>query len=186
MKWKCIITAMWLVVVLVGCASQEEVSLTSQNQQETETEQQDFSETEQTDKVYVYVCGHVNTPGVYALENGSRICDALEQAGGVLEDAYAEALEQAVLVTDGQTIYVPGKDETAEASQKGEAADNKININQADVSEFMTLPGIGESKATLIIEYREEHGAFQSIEELMNIPGIKQGVFDKIKDNIKV
>ncbi len=64
--------------------------------------------------------------------------------------------------------------------------DGRININQASAEQLMTLPGIGESKANVILQYRDEHGAFQTVEDLMKIPGIKQGVFDKIKNRIKV
>lgn len=134
-------------------------------------------------KIYVYVCGHVNQPGVYALFEDSRICDALEMAGGVTDDGQPEALNQAEHMTDGQTLYVPGRDETL--TMQTEVDDGLVDINQADRESLMTLPGIGESKADDILQYREEHGAFASIEELMKIPGIKEGVFNKIKDKIK-
>lgn len=134
-------------------------------------------------KIYVYVCGHVNQPGVYALFKDSRICDALEMAGGVTDDGKPEALNQAEHMTDGQTLYVPGRDETL--AMQTEVDDGLVDINQADRESLMTLPGIGESKADDILQYREEHGAFASIEELMEIPGIKEGVFNKIKDKIK-
>ncbi len=156
--------------------------------------------------IYVFVCGHVVSPGVYELVSGDRIYDALALAGGVTEDGRAEALEQAMPVSDGQTIYVPGIDEEWERpSQTGTGtADNTdgglsesaggsglessdcVNINTASKEELMTLPGIGESKASDIIRYREEHGSFNSIEELMNIQGIKEGVFSKVKDRICV
>ena len=133
--------------------------------------------------IYVYVCGQVNEPGVYALSREARICDALEMAGGVTEDGWPEALNQAEHMTDGQTLYVPSHDETTEV--QSEAEDGLVDINRANKEQLMTLPGIGESKADVIIQYREEHGAFVSPEELMQIPGIKEGVFNKIKDKIK-
>lgn len=135
------------------------------------------------DRIYVYVCGHVEKPGVYQLSVDARICDALELAGGVTKEGRPEALNQAEHMTDGQTLYVPGmEEETKEAVLED---DGLVNINQADREALMTLPGIGESKAEVIIQYREEHGAFESIEELMEIPGIKEGVFNKIKGSIK-
>ena len=140
----------------------------------------------------------MNSPGVYELEAGSRICDALSMAGGVAEDGVYEALDQAKPVVDGQTLYVPGIDEewkrslsqenaNAEAeSGSDDAGDGKININSASKEELMTLPGIGESKASDIITYREEHGGFSSEQDIMNIQGIKEGVYNKIKDRITI
>ncbi len=130
--------------------------------------------------IYVYVCGEVEKPGVYSLEQGARICDALSMAGGVTGEGNGEALHQAEYVADGQTIYVPSVVEVSSSEE-----DNLVNINEADKEMLMTLPGIGESKAELILQYRQEHGSFKSIDELMNIPGIKEGVFDKIKNYIK-
>lgn len=130
------------------------------------------------------MCGKVKSPGVYQVSADARVFDALELAGGVLEDGNAEILMQAGHMTDGETIYVPGIDE--EVSMAGKNQDDRVNINTATLEELMTLSGIGESKAELIVSYREEHGAFQAIENLMDIPGIKEGVFNKIKDRIKV
>ncbi len=136
-------------------------------------------------KISVYVCGHVKAPGVYELEESARICDALALAGGVAEDGRPEALNQAEHMTDGQTLYVPGIDEAGETAGVEPEDDGLVDINRAGKEQLMTLPGIGESKAETIIQYREEHGAFSSIEGLMEIPGIKEGVFNKIKDKIK-
>lgn len=133
--------------------------------------------------IYVYVCGYVNAPGVYRLSENARICDALELAGGVTAEGRPEALNQAEHMTDGQTLYVPGMDEIVEA--QADTDDGLVDINRADRELLMTLPGIGESKADVILQYREEHGAFAAIEDLMEIPGIKEGVFNKIKDKIK-
>ena len=106
-------------------------------------------------------------------------------------EASEEALNQASMAEDGQQIYVPTKEESASVdsglgAQMTEADDGKININTADKEQLMTLTGIGEAKAELIIQYREEHGGFQSIEELMEIDGIKEGVFQKISGQIKI
>ncbi|MCM1499568.1 MAG: helix-hairpin-helix domain-containing protein [Clostridium sp.] len=141
-------------------------------------------EEEASSEIYVYVCGHVVSPGVYRLEAQARVCDALELAGGVSEDGNPEALNQAEPMVDGQTIYVPGTDEQAVQIQET-ADDGLVDINTADREKLMTLPGIGESKADVIIRYREEHGSFQAVEELMEIPGIKEGVFNKMKEYIK-
>lgn len=151
---------------------------------------------ESAETVFVYVCGAVNAPGVYEMDPGGRVFEAVRLAGGVTEEAAPELINQARTVSDGERIYVPNRGE-AEAygnsagMPEGEmagAADGsvgkKININTAGKDELMELNGIGESKAESILRYREEHGRFRSIEELMQIEGIKEGVFNKIKDDI--
>lgn len=135
--------------------------------------------------IFVYICGQVNCPGVYELPEGARIADAIEEAGGMTEEAAVEFLNQAALLMDGQKIYVPTVDEANQA-EKSSKANEKVNINTADEGELMALSGVGEAKAEAIIRYREEKGGFQSIEEIMNIEGIKEGVFQKIKDKISV
>ena len=132
-------------------------------------------------KVFVYVCGEVQASGVYELEQDSRVFEAIAKAGGLTENAAAEAVNQARVVVDGEQIYVPSLDEVTERTDDG-----KININTAEKEELMTLTGVGEAKAQSIIAYREEHGGFQSIEELMQIEGIKEGVFNKIKEDITI
>ena len=145
----------------------------------------------QSGRVVVHVCGQVAAPGVYELAEGSRIYEAIEAAGGVNGQAAPEGLNQAACVEDGQQIYVPSVQELQDnsftaAGDSGAAEDGRVNINTAQAEELMTLSGIGEAKAAAIIQYREENGGFQSIEELMEISGIKEGVFEKIKDQIKV
>lgn len=142
---------------------------------------------EDADSIYVYVCGHVGKPGVYAVDKDARIYDAIVLAGGVSEDGRGEALNQAEHMTDGQTIYVPGlEEEYAVSSEEADSEDGWVNLNTASREELMTLPGIGESKAETIIQYREEHGAFKAVEDLMAIPGIKEGIYNRIKDQVRV
>ena len=127
---------------------------------------------------------------------GSRLYEAVSAAGGLREDAEDASLNQASLVEDGQQIYVPTQEEVANGTFGGAAeegivessqpSDGKMNINTADKTQLMTLPGIGESKAAAIITYRETHGNFQSIEDLMKVSGIKEGVFQKIQDKITI
>ena len=141
-------------------------------------------------KVFVYVCGEVQASGVYELEQDSRVFEAIAKAGGLTENAAAEAVNQARVVVDGEQIYVPSLDEVKGAGVVSEVTertdDGKININTAEKEELMTLTGVGEAKAQSIIAYREEHGGFQSIEELMQIEGIKEGVVNKIKEDITI
>lgn len=148
--------------------------------------------------VYVHVCGYVNNPGVYELSEESRVFEAVDMAGGVTEEGCLEALNLAMPVYDGQKIYVPSYDEYEQSlggSNKFEADSNTkndsgegglININTASVELLMTLPGIGQSKAQSIVDYRNNNGKFNSIEEIMNISGIKESAFDKIKAYITI
>ncbi len=141
--------------------------------------------------IIVHVCGCVNAPGVYELPEGSRIYEAVEAAGGMGESAAADFLNQAAVVEDGQQIYIPSGEEVSgqawePADPAGTADDGKINLNTAGEEELMSLSGIGEAKAAAIIRYRQEKGGFSSIEELMEVDGIKEGVFEKIKDQVKV
>ena len=150
---------------------------------------------EQTRKqIYVHICGQVNHGGVYCLEEGSRIMDVVEMAGGFTEHAAKDYVNLAQKLTDGQQIYIPDIEEAKEnkglmnlpnggwESQKT----SKVNINTADKDTLMTLTGIGEAKAEAIIKYREKNGGFKTMEEIKEIEGIKDGVFNKIADEIEV
>lgn len=165
-----------------GCGKEQEVYL-EEGQKEDIPRQEEESAGQES--IFVYVCGAVQKPGVYELEADRRVCDALEVAGGLTGEAAAENLNQAETLSDGQMIRVLTAEETAK-QQAEEKDSGLVNINSANVQELMQLSGIGESKADAIIAYREEHGAFQSIDELMNISGIKEGVYNKIKDSITV
>ncbi|MGN0349176.1 MAG: helix-hairpin-helix domain-containing protein [Roseburia sp.] len=143
---------------------------------------------------YVHVCGAVKIPGVYMLTEGARVYEAIALAGGFAEDALADYINQAAYISDGQMLYIPREGERAEPERMervpygitGEASDGKVNLNTASVEELMTLPGIGETKAKGIVSYRTEHGDFSSPEEIMNVEGIKEGLYNRVKDNIKV
>lgn len=161
---------------------------------------------------YVHVCGAVKTPGVYQVKEGDRVITAITMAGGFSKEAAIDYVNQASILFDGQKLYIPTIEEVKELgntlleenetisqetdvlleSKQKESIDNdnvenkKININKASVEELMTLPGIGEAKANSIIEYREKQKKFEIIEDIMKIEGIKQGVFEKIKDKIRI
>ena len=151
---------------------------------------------EEPGQVTVYVCGAVERPGVYTLDEGKRISDAVELAGGMNEEADRDYINQAMLLSDSQKIYIPRLGEMMNASYEenginaagsgtgSERVLGRVNINTGSEQELMTLPGIGEAKARLIIEYRDDNGGFSSIEDIMKIKGIKEGMFDKIKDMI--
>ena len=134
----------------------------------------------------MHVCGQVCRPGVVALPAGSRVWEAVEAAGGLTNDAQDTAVNLAAVVQDGEKLYIPGIGES-EADMSVEAADSgMINLNTADAGRLQTLPGIGESRAADILSYRERYGGFQTIEEIMQVPGIKESIYEKIKDKIMV
>ena len=148
-----------------------------------------------TSMLMVHICGAVNKPGVYPLEVGSRLYQAIEAAGGFSEDAGEEYLNLAEELKDGEKIYVPTiKEAEAQSLTKQESIsvsteevnDGKVNINTASLEMLCTLPGIGEGKAERILAYREKNGSFECPEDIMKVEGIKEGLFQKIKDKIKV
>lgn len=155
--------------------------------------------------IYVHVCGEVKLPNVYPLEEGARVIDAVKKAGGFTKKAAKDYMNQARVVVDGEKLYIPTMEEVQDmnlldgmieqgsnlsidsSNQNSSIAKTAfVNINTASMEELMTLPGIGESKANSIITYRKENGTFKSIEELKNIEGIKDGVFQKISDLITI
>lgn len=181
-RW--IIWTLFCFVLLVGCQNQSLETIPMESvEQIDETEESTKEKNDTKNAIYVYVCGAVVNEGVYELPEGSRVYEAIEMAGGFTEDAAGSQINQAEILTDETRLYIP----TAEEMQGRQAQqDGKVNLNTASKEELMTLPGVGEAKASQIIDYREEHGHFREIEELMNISGIKEGLFQKVKDYIKV
>lgn len=146
-------------------------------------------------KIMVHITGQVKDQGVVLLDEGSRIVDAIEAAGGETDDADLAKLNLAYVLNDGEKIYVPSKSEqnqeieyvtTASGGDSMSSNSSIININTAGQNELMELPGIGESIANKIIAYREENGKFKTIEDIKNVPGIGDSKFANIKDMIKV
>lgn len=181
-----------LVFLLAGCNNQAGFYVEQQQEDQTETGEEtpreDASEEMEPEPIYVQVGGAVVSPGVYQLPQGSRIFEAVEKAGGTSETADLNSLNQAQLLQDGQLVYVyaQGEWEDQTAREAVTEDDGRVNLNTASAQELMTLPGIGQSKAESIISYREKNGAFERVEDIMNIEGIKEGVFSKIEDQIKV
>lgn len=183
---------LWVAVLillagLTGCRKKTAVYDSAAEEITTEAAETETTGEEKAASIWVYVCGEVRAPGVYELPEGSRITDAVEAAGGMTGDAAETYLNLAETLSDGQKIEVPSV-EMAEALEEAAAQDTSglVNLNRATEAELMTLSGIGESKAKEIIRYRESRGGFQKPEDLMNIPGIKEGVFYKIRDQITV
>lgn len=141
-------------------------------------------------KVGVHVTGAVCLPDqIYYLEEGARVGEAIEAAGGATEAADLSQLNLADYIRDGQRIYVPEKGEIwqeGENSRQENAQNLLTNINLATKIELLSLPGIGETYAQRILDYREEHGPFESIEDIMKVKGIGESKFAELKDRITV
>ena len=168
--------------------------------------------TSEKPQICVQITGAVKNPGVYFLEENARLYALVEAAGGLTKDADADAINQARVIADGEQIIVRTREQTAmEAAYGGFGAgnaangssdgtsdteiasgsdlagsDGRIDLNTADQSALANLPGIGETKAAAIIAYRSAHGRFSAAEEIMQVPGIKSGTYEKIKDRIAV
>ena len=145
-------------------------------------------------EIAVFICGAVKHPGVYRFSESVRICVVIASAGGLTKKADTNAVNQARFVQDGEQIEIPRRSKTAKDQPRAESdaqtasatSSDKISLNKATKEQLLSLPGIGESKANAIVAYRTEHGSFQKIEDIMNISGIKNGVFDKIKNKITI
>lgn len=162
--------------------------------------------------LFVHICGAVKGQGVYQLAAGSRVYDVIEAAGGFTEEADEGYVNMALVLEDGWKIVIPTLEETSvmltngvirtEDTKKGifsgkesvppalagdtKDKDGLVNINTADKEALLTLPGIGDSRAENIVSYREQHGGFARIEDIMCIEGIKEGMFARLKDKICV
>ena len=186
------------IVVVIGGIKLIDIYYQNNNNNEEITIQnvlttEDEPEKIENETIKVYVTGEVKNQGVIELEQGSRIVDAIEKAGGQTEEANLKNVNLAYELEDGQKIYIPNKSEenTNEITDDGVTGiDSKendtININKADEKELQELNGIGESLASSIIKYREDNGKFKNIEDLKNVPGIGESKFSNIKEKIKV
>lgn len=196
------------IVAIIGIAyysyvsSKEEnlnVSDTNELQVENQSNEIDEEEAENKEsKIKVHISGAVKNEGVYELEEDARIIDAIEKAGGTLEIADMKNVNLASKLEDGMKIYIPKQGEEvtnnnqeveeniALGNTSKESSKRKININKASKEELDTLPGIGESTAEKIINYRKEHKSFKSIEELREVKGIGDAKFEEIKDLVDI
>ena len=158
---------------------------------------------EKNENIIVHVSGAVNKEGIVELKNNSRIIDAIDKAGGLKDEADITNINLAYIIEDGMKIHIPSKEEkestiivesnidsgTVEQSNEIKSNNNKklkININTATNTDLETLPGIGESTALKIIEYRKEKGKFKLIEDIKQVNGIGENKFNKIKELITV
>lgn len=182
-KWLAICACMGVVCALsAGCGSE---TLTLSDTTGAVSEEETAAETEdEPDSAFVFVCGAVECEGVYELEAGSRKSDALAAAGGYLDGADTSAVNLAEEIADGERIYFPYEGEAAYPT--GDTASSLVNINTADEAALTALPGIGETRAERIVEYRQSHGAFADKTELKNVSGIGESIYEGLEDYITV
>lgn len=178
---------------MTGVVSSIEETVISEPE-DADAKNQAMQEKEPEKEVVVHVCGAVNVPGVYVLPDSSRLYEAVAMAGGFCEGADTDYPNLARTVQDGERIYILSYEETSalttEQKVAGDAGEQPretlINLNTATVQQLTSLPGIGEAKAADILAYREKVGRFTAVEELKNISGIGDAMFERVKDKIMV
>ncbi len=158
------------------------------------------------ENIAIHITGEVKKTGLLYLNKGARIADAIEKAGGASKNANLDIINLAYVLEDGQKIYIPNKKERIEQNEyinsnsgnnviveqgklnhtkaNGKGEQKKVNINLADQETLESLPGIGPSLAQRIIEYRENNGKFQKIEDIQNVKGIGDSKYSNIKEKI--
>ncbi|UYO19288.1 helix-hairpin-helix domain-containing protein [Bacillus sp. 41-22] len=139
---------------------------------------------EQKKIIIIDVKGAVFKEGVYEMKEGDRVKEAVEKAGGLLPDADVKKVNLAQMVQDQMLLYVPNKNEPVQEGATFSKSEGKVQINTASKEQLEKITGIGSRKAESILKYREEHGLFQKIEDLLEIDGIGAKSLEKIKDQI--
>lgn len=141
--------------------------------------------------ITIHISGEVNNPGVVNIESDKRLSDAVDKLGGITENADLNNINLAMKIEDAKHYIIPKIGEEIKNSesinnenQNNNINSDKVNINQATVEELDRLPGVGQATANKIINYREEHGDFKSIEELKHVNGIGNKKYEQIKDEI--
>ncbi|MBR6004270.1 MAG: helix-hairpin-helix domain-containing protein [Lachnospiraceae bacterium] len=176
-----------LIIPIMACGMSEEATFYEEEIENTEEETvSEPVENEEEELIYVSILGCVQNPGVYILKKGTRMYEAINEAGGVIDDGDVSSINLVDIIKDGTQIVIKPASAENGSETPGIGADGKVNINAADSNVLVTIPGIGPSRAKDIISYREKNGGFQKIEDIMNIPGIKEKTFESIKDSITV
>ena len=178
---------MGILLILALLVASAVLKLNQNNNNNVVVEAQD--EEVYTSEIYVDIGGAVNSPGVYKVDDGTRLYELIEKAGGLTEDANIDAINRAEFVEDGQKITVPviSSSDDSETSDSGDSTANNglININTASAEELKELTGVGDAIAQRIIDYRSSN-TFKSKEDIMCVKGIGSATYEKLKDDICV
>ncbi|AEA18006.1 Late competence protein ComEA, DNA receptor [Bacillus thuringiensis YBT-1518] len=189
-KWLGLVAIIGTLLFLVFWKTNQSVERTpiTMNVQEKEIEKKGkpkISDTkEQKRTIIIDVKGAVNKEGVYEMKEGDRVKDAVQKAGGFLSEVDMKKVNLAQIVQDQMLLYIPSKNESEQGMFTSSKEDGKIRINTAAKEQLEKITGIGSRKAESILKYREEHGPFQKIEDLLEIDGIGAKSLEKIKDQI--
>lgn len=173
-----------LIIIRIKSLNNNEVTVL-----ENIVSEEENVEIEENDTIKIHISGEINSPGLIELEIGSRIFDAIEKAGGITESADVSKVNLAYILSDGEKIYIPSFDDEWEdinLENVNSETNLKTNINNANEEQLEKLPGIGESTAKAIIEYRKTNGRFLDINDLKNVSGIGESKFNRLKDYICV
>jgi competence protein ComEA len=173
-----------LIIIKIKSLNNNEVTVS-----ENIVSEEENVEIEENDTIKIHISGEINSPGLIELEIGSRIFDAIEKAGGITESADVSKVNLAYILSDGEKIYIPSFDDEWEdinLENVNSETNLKTNINNANEEQLEKLPGIGESIAKAIIEYRKTNGRFLDINDLKNVSGIGESKFNRLKDYICV
>ena len=171
----------------------------NQNTQDKDINIKKSSDEDENEKIIVHVSGEVKNPGIYEFEDGDRVNDAIEKAGGLTENAYKDGINLALKLRDEMKVTIYTLEEYKKLGLDENSSDNfqisglydtkdkngKVSLNRASKEELMTLPGVGPKTADKIIEYREKN-KFESIEDIKNINGIGDKTFERLKDLIQI
>ncbi|PDZ41722.1 competence protein ComE [Bacillus cereus] len=189
-KWLGLVAIIGTLLFLVFWKTNQNVERTpiTMNVQEKEIEKKGkpkISDTkEQKRTIIIDVKGAVSKEGVYEMKEGDRVKDAVQKAGGFLSEVDMKKVNLAQIVQDQMLLYIPSKNESEQGVFTSSKEDGKIRINTAAKEQLEKITGIGSRKAESILKYREEHGPFQKIEDLLEIDGIGAKSLEKIKGQI--
>lgn len=188
---------LFLGIIYTGIFTEKQTKVMVENKTTKNQEVKEQRAEKSKENVVVHICGEVKNPGVYRFSETPRVIDVITKAGGFTKKADKDNINQAQPVEDGKQLVISSKSSSkkkASAKDKSKifkteettSKDNRIDLNTATREQLLTLPGIGEAKASQIISYREENGSFSQIEDIKKISGIKDGVFNQIRDMITV
>ncbi|GAA5421258.1 helix-hairpin-helix domain-containing protein [Tetragenococcus halophilus] len=186
------LVTVFVLVIYFSQSNNEQADAWEENESAFQQATEDSEKTtEETGKIIVDIKGEINKPGVYELEGDARVKEVILEAGGLTKQAEKKQLNLAEKLQDQQMIYIPNKEEAEEMEIDGdkEAEDNNedmIDINAADINELQKISGVGPAKAQAIVDYREENGAFESVDELNEISGFGEKTVEKLRDSIKI